>query len=474
MRIVKKYSNRRLYDTEASAYVNLDELSALVRGGEEVKVVDAKTGDDLTRAVLLQVLLEQEGGAALFPTGLLHRMIRFGGTAPFHKALLGQLGTGMELLDAQLSQLERQEARLAEPDAEPHQPPGVPGGGAQVVAPLAQPLDADEDPLRGQSLQEQLQRPPRLAAGAEQVARDDLLELSGERRERMRRRLGLNRPGRVRGRLELRVEQVRALRLEVVEQQVGSAQVAGEARPQEADQVFGPDGEAVAREAQDQPLQQRSLVPARGGAQVAPRELLEVERERLELPHGQKGSLRQGSERVVGAARGVGSQLELDDEALGLGVEQVEQRVGSAQVACSRAEEVAQVVVPPERLSEASPGPRLQLHQGLQRRRPPVQELLQARRPRAGSRPRELRSLSLRPRPLEAPQRGESAGEGEQREAREGRGRRRGERRLRGRAGGLGEVAQFGPISARKARSSLRSSASVGAAARKARRISWR
>ena len=108
MRIIKKYSNRRLYDTEASAYVNLDDLSGLVREGVELRVLDVSSGEDLTRAVLLQVLLEQEGGAGLFPVGLLHRMIRFGGAAPFHKALLGQLATGMELLDAQLTQLERQ------------------------------------------------------------------------------------------------------------------------------------------------------------------------------------------------------------------------------------------------------------------------------------------------------------------------------------------------------------------------------
>jgi len=108
MRIIKKYSNRRLYDTETSAYVNLEQIADLIRSGEEVKVVSVSDGGDLTRAVLLQVVMEQRGGAGLFPTGLLHRIIRFGGDSAFHRALNQQLSVGMELLDAQLVRFERQ------------------------------------------------------------------------------------------------------------------------------------------------------------------------------------------------------------------------------------------------------------------------------------------------------------------------------------------------------------------------------
>ena len=108
MRVIKKYSNRRLYDTTASRYVNLDELGALVRSGEEVQVLDASSGDDLTRVLLLQVLIETSGGADLFPIGLLHRIIRTRGDSPAQRAALQQLAMGLELLDGQVTRFERQ------------------------------------------------------------------------------------------------------------------------------------------------------------------------------------------------------------------------------------------------------------------------------------------------------------------------------------------------------------------------------
>lgn len=76
-RLIKKYSNRRLYDTAASRYVNLDQVAALVRKGHALKVVDAKTGEDLTRQVLTQIIVEDarqpDGGA---PVEFLRDMIR--------------------------------------------------------------------------------------------------------------------------------------------------------------------------------------------------------------------------------------------------------------------------------------------------------------------------------------------------------------------------------------------------------------
>jgi polyhydroxyalkanoate synthesis repressor PhaR len=73
--IIKKYSNRRLYDTGLSRYITLDELAAKVRGGDEVRVVDAKSGDDLTQVTLTQLILESPT-AKLLPVGLLHRLLR--------------------------------------------------------------------------------------------------------------------------------------------------------------------------------------------------------------------------------------------------------------------------------------------------------------------------------------------------------------------------------------------------------------
>ena len=79
--VVKKYGNRRLYDTEASRYITLEELAERVRSGDDVQVVDAKTGADLTQATLAQVILESRGAARLLPVPLLEQLIRMGDDA---------------------------------------------------------------------------------------------------------------------------------------------------------------------------------------------------------------------------------------------------------------------------------------------------------------------------------------------------------------------------------------------------------
>jgi len=79
--IVKKYSNRRLYDTEGSRYITLEELAEKIRLGAEVKVQDAKTGDDLTQVTLTQIILESRGAARLLPVPLLLQLIRMGDDA---------------------------------------------------------------------------------------------------------------------------------------------------------------------------------------------------------------------------------------------------------------------------------------------------------------------------------------------------------------------------------------------------------
>jgi polyhydroxyalkanoate synthesis repressor PhaR len=73
--IVKKYSNRRLYDTEDSRYITLDELAQKIRRGSDARVVDAKTGDDLTQATLTQIILESDA-ARLLPVSLLTQLVR--------------------------------------------------------------------------------------------------------------------------------------------------------------------------------------------------------------------------------------------------------------------------------------------------------------------------------------------------------------------------------------------------------------
>lgn len=91
-RIIKKYPNRRLYDTEISSYITIDEVRQLVVDGETFEVRDAKSGDDLTRSVLLQIISEhEERGSPLFTTQLLSQLIRFYGDS-----LQGFMGSYLE------------------------------------------------------------------------------------------------------------------------------------------------------------------------------------------------------------------------------------------------------------------------------------------------------------------------------------------------------------------------------------------
>ncbi|SNX28609.1 polyhydroxyalkanoate synthesis repressor PhaR [Polynucleobacter meluiroseus] len=92
VRLIKKYPNRRLYDTQTSSYVTLSDIKQLVLSGEVFSVVDAKTEDDLTRNILLQIILEEEaGGAPVFSTQMLSQIIRFYGNS-----MQGLMGTYLE------------------------------------------------------------------------------------------------------------------------------------------------------------------------------------------------------------------------------------------------------------------------------------------------------------------------------------------------------------------------------------------
>ena len=92
VRTIKKYPNRRLYDTQTSSYVTLSDVKNLVLAHEEFKVLDAKTEEDLTRAILLQIILEEESaGAPMFTEAVLANIIRFYG-----HAMQGYMGSYLE------------------------------------------------------------------------------------------------------------------------------------------------------------------------------------------------------------------------------------------------------------------------------------------------------------------------------------------------------------------------------------------
>jgi polyhydroxyalkanoate synthesis repressor PhaR len=107
-RLIRKYSNRRLYDTSASRHVTLEDLRQLIAAGEKIKVIDDKSGEDLTRAVLLQIISEQEQfGMPVLGSELLEMIIRFYG-GPM-QALLSRY-----LEQAFTAMLRQQEAMQAE------------------------------------------------------------------------------------------------------------------------------------------------------------------------------------------------------------------------------------------------------------------------------------------------------------------------------------------------------------------------
>ena len=91
-RLIKKYPNRRLYDTQTSSYITLTDVKQLVLDGDEFTVVDAKTGEDLTRSILLQIILEEEAnGVPMFSSSVLAQIIRYYG-----HAMQGMMGSYLE------------------------------------------------------------------------------------------------------------------------------------------------------------------------------------------------------------------------------------------------------------------------------------------------------------------------------------------------------------------------------------------
>lgn len=115
LRLIKKYPNRRLYDTATSTYITLADVKTLVLEGVNFKVVEAKSGEDLTRSILLQIILEEETeGAPMFSSDTLSQIIRFYGSA-----MQSMMGTYLEknvqtFMDIQRKLHEQSMAKLGE------------------------------------------------------------------------------------------------------------------------------------------------------------------------------------------------------------------------------------------------------------------------------------------------------------------------------------------------------------------------
>ena len=103
-RLIKKYPNRRLYDTQTSSYITLSDVKQLVLDNEEFTVVDAKSEEDLTRSILLQIILEEEAnGSPMFSSGALSQIIRYYG-----HAMQGMMGNYIEQSKSLFIQMQEQ------------------------------------------------------------------------------------------------------------------------------------------------------------------------------------------------------------------------------------------------------------------------------------------------------------------------------------------------------------------------------
>jgi polyhydroxyalkanoate synthesis repressor PhaR len=121
VRVIKKYPNRRLYDTATSSYITLTEVKQLVLDGKPLSVRDAKTDEDLTRSILLQIILEEEsGGMPMFSEAVLANIIRFYG-----HAMQGFMGSYIEKNVQTFSDMQHKMAEQAKAFA-PNLQPGVP------------------------------------------------------------------------------------------------------------------------------------------------------------------------------------------------------------------------------------------------------------------------------------------------------------------------------------------------------------
>jgi polyhydroxyalkanoate synthesis repressor PhaR len=160
--VLKKYGNRRLYDTTASRYVTLVEVEAMVQRGVDIQVVDAKSGDDITKEVLVQLLLERDGARASLPTALLKQAVRLA-NSPLKDGLVKAMQEGLDtfmtsqrvVVDAQRALTQQLQPWIPAPTPalwNPFPPPPPPGSSppppaapATSAAPPAAPSSSSPD-----------------------------------------------------------------------------------------------------------------------------------------------------------------------------------------------------------------------------------------------------------------------------------------------------------------------------------------
>ena len=175
MVVVKKYGNRRLYDTEASRYITLDDLAGLIRSGRDVRVIDAKTKADLTKSVLLQIITEQEKEQDLLPISFLKKVIRHG-DATLRESMRRYLSVSLDaFLDAQKDFEQRYRAfagNLVNPMMWMVPPGARAADGAPFPTPPTEvpPQEAPMPPGRDEVPPPNLEEPPPVADAPEGAA----------------------------------------------------------------------------------------------------------------------------------------------------------------------------------------------------------------------------------------------------------------------------------------------------------------
>jgi len=173
--VLKKYGNRRIYDTTSSRYVTLGEVEAMVQQGKDIIVTDARTGEDITKEILVQLLLERDGARAALPTGLLKQAVRLA-NSPLKEGLVKSLQEGLDtfmqsqraVVDAQrafTSQMEKLNpwlqagttpVALWNPFAPPPPTPAGMSTPPPPAAAAAAPPASDVDTLRAELAQTQM------------------------------------------------------------------------------------------------------------------------------------------------------------------------------------------------------------------------------------------------------------------------------------------------------------------------------
>jgi len=170
--VVKKYGNRRLYDTDESRYITMDELAARIRGGARVQVVDAKTNADLTQQTLAHIILESRGASKLLPVPLLEQLIRMGDSA------LAEF-FGMYVSSALEMYLQaKANARAMMPYGNPfmQMPMAASGAFNRMMNPWGQPVPPAQPPVAPEA-------PPRAAPPPDDDTAEQVAELRRELQE---------------------------------------------------------------------------------------------------------------------------------------------------------------------------------------------------------------------------------------------------------------------------------------------------